>query len=171
MEDVLYINRFIPNTEALFEYINQTVTWNDRMRSRKTASFGMPYNYSQITYPYQPIPLQIQEVSDKITERIGFRPNNCLINYYQNGTSKMGFHSDQTDMLEDDTGVVIISLGITRTLRFRNISNRSKYVDFELVAGSLLYMKNKVQYLWQHAILESSASHPRLSLTFRRLKL
>lgn len=38
------------------------------------------------------------------------------------GTSSMGYHSDQTDNLEKNTGIAIISLGAERILRFRKIA-------------------------------------------------
>ncbi|MFT5096791.1 MAG: alkylated DNA repair dioxygenase AlkB, partial [Psychrobacter okhotskensis] len=41
----------------------------------------------------------------------GYLPNNCLVNYYLDGSSKMGFHSDDTSQLADGTGVAILSLG------------------------------------------------------------
>jgi len=80
------------------------------------------------------------------------------MNYYMDGSSKMGFHSDQTDILEEGTGVGIISLGATRILRFRSIEDKSITKDFALPSGSFIYMTNEVQELWQHAIPKSEAT-------------
>ena len=89
------------------------------MTARKTASFGNAYNYSQINYPYQDFLPELEAINKKLNSVIGFEPNNCLINYYLNGKSKMGYHSDQTDILQTDTGIAIVSVGETRTLKFR----------------------------------------------------
>jgi len=70
------------------------------MVARKTASYGKAYNYSQIEYPFQPLLHALEQLTDGIEQTIGFLPNNCLINYYPDGKSKMGFHSDQVDILE-----------------------------------------------------------------------
>jgi len=53
---------FIPDPQALFEGLQQSVQWDERMRARKTASFGAPYDYSQITYPAQPMPEELERL-------------------------------------------------------------------------------------------------------------
>ncbi len=107
IDGVTYIENFYPNTTQLFNDLLENVTWDASMKARKTASFGVAYNYSQISYPYQKMPSDIQSICTAIQNKIGFEPNNCLINFYENGQSKMGYHSDQTDILESNTGVVI----------------------------------------------------------------
>lgn len=170
MEGITYIDTFVSNPEKLFRYLEETVVWDERMSARKTASFGEAYNYSQMSYPYQEFLPELNVLISEIEKNIGFEPNNCLINYYLNGRSKMGFHSDQTDILVEETGVVIVSIGETRTLRFRNIENPEVIKDFELPSGSLIYMTDEVQKVWQHAIPKSNTENGRMSLTFRRLK-
>ena len=123
----------------LFETLLSNIIWDDSMVNRKTASFGRPYNYSQMEYPFQEFTQEMKDTIASIEEFLDFRPNNCLINYYENGSSSMGFHSDQTDILEENTGVIIISLGETRTLRFRNIKDRHDNIDFNL-ALSLIHI-------------------------------
>ena len=82
----------------------------------------------------------------------------------------MGYHSDQTDVLCQDTGIAIVSLGSERNLIFRNINNPEQKITYSLAHGSLLYMNQTVQQLWQHAIPTSKTTDIRLSLTFRCLK-
>lgn len=81
----------------------------------------------------------------------------------------MGFHSDQTDILFENTGVAIVSLGETRILRFRNIADNTVLKDFELPAASLIYMTQEIQDEWQHAIPKSDTENGRMSLTFRKI--
>lgn len=169
MNGITYIENFLSEPKQLFNLLESTVSWDERMTSRKTASFGEAYNYSQISYPFRAFPQAIQTLVETIHATLGFEPNNCLINYYLDGKSKMGFHSDQTDILHEGTGVVIVSLGETRTLRFRNIHDHSIIHNFELPAGSLIYMSNDVQQEWQHAIPTSDTTEGRMSLTFRKL--
>ncbi|MCK7557204.1 alpha-ketoglutarate-dependent dioxygenase AlkB [Chitinophaga sedimenti] len=170
MNGITYIESFLLQPDQLFQYLAAHANWDDRMAARKTASYGVAYNYSQISYPYRPMPDHLQVLSAQIREAIGFTPNNCLINYYLDGQSKMGFHSDQTDILVEDTGVVIVSLGVTRTLRFRNIVDKNIIVDYELPPGSLIYMTQAVQDEWQHAIPTANVNDGRMSLTFRKIK-
>ena len=106
---------------------------------------------------------------NKIEDTIGFKPNNCLVNYYLDGQAKMGYHSDQTDILEEGTGVVIVSLGTTRVIRYRSIVDKAIKNDIPLTPGSLLYMTSEMQKEWQHAIPKANTTEGRMSLTFRKL--
>lgn len=121
MEGITYIENFLEEPDRLFSTLQHTVEWDERMQARKTASYGKAYNYSNISYPYQDLLPELQNINKLIEAELGFEPNNCLINYYLDGKSKMGFHSDQTDILEEKTGIAIVSLVESRTLRFRNI--------------------------------------------------
>lgn len=169
MEGITFIENFIDNPNELFENLKINVKWDERMTARKTASFGKAYNYSQIEYPFQEFLTELKEINKKVSKIINFEPNNCLINYYLDGKSKMGYHSDQIDILEPKTGVVIISVGTIRTLKFRNILNRELFKSYELTAGSLIYMTQEVQEIWQHSIPQSNTENGRISLTLRKM--
>ncbi|MEM9545212.1 MAG: alpha-ketoglutarate-dependent dioxygenase AlkB [Bacteroidota bacterium] len=169
MEGLTYIDNFLDTPGELFTYLENNVEWDESMHSRKTASFGVPYNYSQIQYHYQPFPGAIENLIDLIEKNLGFKPNNCLINYYSNGKSTMGWHSDRTDILFDGTGVAIVSIGDTRVLRFREIDQKDNKVDYSLPSGSMIYMTKEVQNKWHHCIPKSVSEGGRISLTFRKL--
>ena len=80
----------------------------------------------------------------------------------------MGWHFDRTDILEEGTGVVIISLGSIRTLRFREIENKDNKIDYNLLPNSLFYMTSEIQDIWHHSI--PSGEGERISLTLRKIK-
>lgn len=169
MDGILQIENFIDAPEMLFHHLITTVKWDESMTARKTASFGKAYNYSQISYPYLDFTPELEAINKKLYPIIGFIPNNCLINYYLDGKSKMGYHSDQIDILEENTGIAIVSLGETRILKFRNIENPSDFLSYELISGSLIYMTQEIQKTWQHAIPKSDTKNGRISLTFREM--
>lgn len=166
---ITFIEGFVKEHLSLFNDLQTNVIWDERMAARKTASYGVAYNYSQIEYPYQPLPESLKAIAERIGQTLGFTPNNCLLNYYLDGSSSMGFHADQTDILVENTGVVIVSLGVTRTLSFRKINDKQTTCDYDLVSGSLLYMDNEVQRHWQHAIPKDNTTNGRISLTFREI--
>ncbi|GEM56229.1 alpha-ketoglutarate-dependent dioxygenase AlkB [Flavobacterium branchiophilum NBRC 15030 = ATCC 35035] len=170
MNGITYIENFIDNPTELFNILTKTINWDERMSARKTASFGKAYNYSQIDYPYQEFLPEIETIIKQLKPIIGFEANNCLINYYMDGKSKMGYHSDQTDILETNTGIAIVSIGELRILKFRNIENPDKFFTYELTAGSLVYMTQEIQTIWQHSIPKSNTENARISLTFRQIK-
>lgn len=170
MDGIVFKEQFITNSHVLFEALKTSVVWDESMVARKTASFGVAYNYSQMNYPFQEMPPEILEMCTMINDLLGFMPNNCLINYYLDGNSKMGFHSDQTDILDSNTGIAIVSLGETRVLRFKKIIEEGIVLDYLLPSGSLLYMTQELQKEWVHAIPKSETENGRMSLTFRKIK-
>lgn len=170
MDGIIHIENYIEDPKYLFELLRTSVNWDDRMSARKTASFGNAYNYSQMHYPYQDFLPELEQINENLLVTIGFKPNNCLINYYLDGKSKMGYHSDQTDILEENTGIAIISLGETRVLKFRSIEDHNNMTDYVLTGGSLVYMTQEVQHNWQHSIPKSDTDNGRISLTFRQIK-
>jgi alkylated DNA repair dioxygenase AlkB len=170
MNGITYIESFIENPDLLFDKLEKNVEWDTRMSARKTASYGNAYNYSQISYPFQEFTIELNKIIESINDTLNFRPNNCLINYYLDGKSKMGYHSDQTDILIENTGIGIISIGEARILRFRKIADKEIVKDFLLQSGSFIYMSNELQDEWQHSIPKSDTQNGRMSLTFRKMK-
>ncbi|OLU20638.1 alpha-ketoglutarate-dependent dioxygenase AlkB [Pseudomonas sp. PA1(2017)] len=162
-------SKFISYPRELFTFLRDSITWDERMRARKTASFGVSYNYSQISYEQVKMLPELESICELIELELGFRPNNCLLNYYLDENSSMGFHSDSSEELAKGTGVAIVSLGAVREIAYR--SKLEPVVEFfcPLESGSLLYMSQEMQELWLHAIPKVGASGERISLTFRQI--
>lgn len=170
MEGIIHREHFVSEPENLYHTLHRLISWDESMATRKTVSFGKAYNYSQMVYPEKTFLPELEDLSNELKKVTGYTPNNCLVNYYPDGKSKMGYHSDRTDNLEKGTGVAIVSLGTTRTLRFRNINNPGTVMDYELSPGSLIYMTQEIQKEWQHAIPKGDTNESRISLTFRKIK-
>jgi alkylated DNA repair dioxygenase AlkB len=167
---IQYIAGFVPKPADLFSQLRDTVAWDERIRTRKTASFGAPYNYSGIVYAAKEMPAELIRTAERIRWLLDMQANNCLLNYYPTGSSSMGFHSDATEGLRPGSGIAIVSLGATRTFTFRAKNDRTTTADFVLESGSLFYMPLSAQADWQHGILPSDASEGRISLTFREFE-
>jgi alkylated DNA repair dioxygenase AlkB len=160
---------FVPAPDWLFRHLMSTVTWDERMRARKTASFGVSYDYSQMSYPASPMPPELNQLCGMIAAVLGFYPNNCLLNYYPDGESSMGFHSDSSEELVPGTGVAIVSLGAERAMIYRLKADKSVEATVMLPNGSLLFMSDSMQQDWLHAIPKAPGSPPRVSVTFREI--
>jgi len=154
---------------ALFQDLVAQVQWDERMKARKTACFGQTYDDSGVDYEVVPMHPLLALLCEAIEREIGFRPTNCLLNYYETGRSSMGFHSDATYNLAEGTGVAIVSLGAERDLTFRSKANPDVLVDFPLPHGSLFYMTQLTQDYWTHAIRKTETDDARISLTFRHV--
>ncbi len=145
------------------------MSWDERIQARKTASYGVPYDYAGLSYEARTFPPELEPVRARVAARIGEAVNNCLLNYYPDGRSRMGFHSDSEEGIVPGTGVAIVSLGARRPLRFRRTEQPDERIDYLLAPGSLLFMPPRVQTEWQHALPRSSQREPRISLTFRTI--
>ena len=161
---------FVSDPHALLRQLRSHVTWDDRMRSRRTASYGAAYNYSQIAYPDVEMLDVLRPICSLIDRAFGFLPNNCLLNEYPDGDARMGFHSDEIDQLEPGTGVAILSLGAPRSMVFRRKADRTTLHPVELNNDSMLYMPAAMQSDWQHAIPAAPGAAERISLSFRLLR-
>jgi hypothetical protein len=63
----IYLNpTFIDTPDVLFEWLNTSVAWDERMKARKTASFGVAYDYSQITYDPVPMPARLEDLCGRV---------------------------------------------------------------------------------------------------------
>jgi len=159
-----------PDADALLKHLNQHLVWDERMSARRTASFGRPYNYSGMSYEEQAFPAPLVALIDKLAPHTGFVANNCLINFYANGQARMGFHCDEVEGLEPDTGVAIVSLGAMRELAFRRTDSKEIQWRYRLEHGSLFMMSAKTQAHFKHGILpDPRQPKARMSLTFRSI--
>lgn len=169
IDGVLYVGDFLAEHEAVFQWALRCVKWDERIQARKTASFGVPYDYAGLSYAQQPFAPELERVRARVAARIGEEVNNCLLNYYPDGRARMGFHSDSEAGIVPGTGVAIVSLGVQRPLRFRVTARPDERLDYVLAPGSLLFMTPRVQTEWQHALPRSSQREGRISLTFRSI--
>ncbi len=140
------------------------------MAVRKTASFGVPYNYAQLRYPAVPMHAALLPVVAKLSAALGIEFNNCLLNFYESGENTMGYHADDTTGLQANTGVAIVSLGSARNITYRSKLNPTIRHAFNLAPGSLLYMDSALQETWVHAIRKQRDVGPRISLTWRAFR-
>jgi alkylated DNA repair dioxygenase AlkB len=162
---------YLSSTAAteLYSQLRDRLEWDERISARKTACFGLPYNYSGLIYETRPMHPLLLPLCSRLEETLGFEPTSCLINYYVDGRSKMGFHSDEIDNLEDGTKIIIISLGTERKLSFRSKADYTERRSYQLPPGSLMYMSQRTQEFWSHAIKRANVTAGRISLTFRRI--
>ncbi len=165
--DVTITDGWVADPEALFASLAEDVAWEKSMSARWTASYGVPYNYAQMVYPAAPLHPLLKPVSEALEAKLGIRFNNCLLNFYQNERSKMGFHSDETKDLVENTGVAIVSLGEGRDIHFRRRDVPDVRTSYFLAPGSLLWMGIGVQHEWAHAIKKKRGAGRRISLTWR----
>lgn len=168
--DIHYEDAFVDEPDALFALLLEEVAWTEQMRARRTASQGIPYNYAGASYPEAPWTSSLAALRDRVGERLGFSPTNCLLNHYPSGLHSIGWHADDVSILAPDTPIAIVSLGGPRTLQLRSgTAPDFAYLPISLASGSLFVMGTSVQATHKHAIKREPGAQSRISLTFRHL--
>jgi alkylated DNA repair dioxygenase AlkB len=166
----IHPNYLSPNVATkLYGQLCDRIDWDERISARKTACYGLAYNYSGLVYEDKPMHDLLVPICNQLETTLGFQPNSCLINFYEDGRSKMGFHSDEIDNLEAGTEIIIISLGVERKLSFRSKANYEERRYYLLPHGSMLHMSQQTQEQWSHAIKRATVTDGRISLTLRRI--
>ncbi|MYB34229.1 MAG: alpha-ketoglutarate-dependent dioxygenase AlkB [Gammaproteobacteria bacterium] len=163
------IEDFLENPDGWFERFATGLAWNRRMRSRHTFTFGHVYDPGHGLRFIRNMPGYLEPLLEKMHRVFGFFPNNCLANYYPDGTHYIGFHSDQGEEMKSGAGVAIVSLGAVRTMVIRRIDNPDNKFFYPLKPGSVIYMKDEIQKTWEHGIPKQAGKGPRISLSFRHL--
>jgi alkylated DNA repair dioxygenase AlkB len=135
---------------------------------------GEGYKYTGQITKSQPIPPFLQKVLDRVNRKMKTKFNGILVNKYEDGSEKIGAHSDNEKELSGDK-VVGISLGAARKIRFRGISRAGKkaikgnFIDHLLEHGSLYTMEDMFQKEFTHEIPpDVKVKNTRFSLTFRK---
>ena len=166
--DITITYDFLPEQETLFRALIGSVEWDQRMRARKTASFGVPYRDAGIDYDAEPFPDAIAELLDRVATQLGWDPNHCLLDYYPQRRSATGMHVEPVEHLDPDTGIAIVSLGAPRIMVFERIDD-GYMCGRELRPGSLLVMDLPTQAVWRHGVPARPGVGPRISATFRKV--
>jgi alkylated DNA repair dioxygenase AlkB len=142
---------------------------------------GCSYRYSGHRHDPLPWTPPLAALREELRDRLGWTFNSLLLNRYRQGADRMGWHADDEPELAADHPIASLSLGETRTLRFRPRPGnrrgcRSVAADLpplavDLAGGDLLLMDPPTQEHWQHALpARLRLRGERINLTFRRIR-
>jgi hypothetical protein len=102
----------------------------------------------------------------QFSEKVEF--NVCLLNYYENGEQRIGWHSDREE-IGRTTPIASVSLGTPRHFLLRSKENGiGDRANLDLQNGSMVIMENVCQMQYLHSVpKQSDVSTGRINLTFR----
>jgi len=137
---------------------------------------GASYRYSGRTLEPRPWHPLVEDLRDRVRSALQAADlphadfNSVLLNRYESGEQRMGWHSDDEPELGENPVVASLSMGSERPLRFREKTGRPRHAfNVWLPHGSLLLMGPGAQSRWQHALAPRSIDGVRINLTFRRI--
>ena len=128
----------------------------------------LTFEYSQKSMIPQKIPSLIHEIKIMVEKKFNTTFDGILVNYYPDGKSSMGYHSDP---IEDkwDNKFVVISFGDSRNFIFREKLNKDNKVTYKFNDGDLIYMFDNCQEIYEHSVRKNKCSDlERLSLVFKK---
>jgi alkylated DNA repair dioxygenase AlkB len=139
------------------------------------ADTGCSYRYSGLVHPIEPWTTPLLRLRELLEHQLDCRFNSVLANRYRDGDDAMGWHADDEPELARDAPIASLSLGASRTLRFRprpgSIAAGRPPLALELADGDLLVMDPPTQRHWQHSLpRRRRIGAERLNLTFRRVR-
>lgn len=171
-----------PESASYFKSINNNCLWRqEEVRlygklhrlERKVAWYGdrdYAYRYSGQEHHARPWFSELKKLRDQVQAFCGENFNACLLNFYPDGNSGMGWHSDNENSIIRSSCIASLSLGAARPFQLRHRERETK-TELLLETGSLLLMKGRIQEYWQHALPKRSGiGEARINLTFRLMK-
>ena len=113
---------------------------------RDTAWFGeKSYVYSGIRNKPNPMTNALKELRKKAEDKCAYSFNSLLINRYQNGNDKVGWHADDEPELEGCEVIASISLGAAREFKLRK-KNYDKQKDTVIDSTNLKLEDNMKEF-------------------------
>ena len=101
-------------------------------------------------------------------------PNSCNVNYYEDGKSQVGWHSDDENLFKDTKEgytIVSLSLGATRTFQMRHKWKKDIFIEKKLHSEDILIMEGKFQDKFVHRVpVEKAVKDSRINLTWRWIR-
>jgi hypothetical protein len=117
---------FLPEHTRMFNTLWNELAWLDVAGPRLeyyVNDFGVPYTYGQgagvRTYEPQPEHPVIREIRTALEAHTGTKFEVCFLNGYRDGSDQLGWHADDSEEMDDDRPIAIISLGAKREIYFR----------------------------------------------------
>ena len=166
-------------TREAFEFLREKTPWEQPeivMFGKKHkqsclstwhSDAGVNYVYSGVERVAHPMNETLSAIRRRCEVVANSKFNSVLVNLYRDGSSGMGWHSDNEAINGREPTIASVSLGATRRFDLRHRETKQT-VKVDLEDGSLLVMSGLSQQCWVHQIAKTAKPvGPRINLTFR----
>ena len=132
--------------------------------------------------PYQPIPVVLQDICDRLESLTGAKFNAILTRLYFDGKDNIAWHTDGRIFLGPEPVIASLSLGATSKFQLRRMIDvwptastphggldlSTPERELTLQGGDLLIMRGPTQRHWHHRVpQERRRNQPRININFR----
>eukprot|EP00927_Polykrikos_kofoidii_P048469 TRINITY_DN42746_c0_g2_i1.p1 TRINITY_DN42746_c0_g2~~TRINITY_DN42746_c0_g2_i1.p1 ORF type:complete len:751 (-),score=96.92 TRINITY_DN42746_c0_g2_i1:827-3079(-) len=169
-----------------FQQLESKLRWEqpkvrDRLLPRSAAwltadGCSCRYCYGGMHWPSAKMESWFLEITDDVCRACGIRdrPNSCNANLYKDGSESVGWHADDEPLFRathQDTIIVSLSLGASRTFEMRPNDQPLKVTRLPLEDGDLCTMEGLMQKHYVHRVPPvSGGSGARINLTWRWIR-
>ena len=160
----------------LFEVtkLEDSTSFTHFFNNRSAVYYGIhPYQYGKTAhtardFSQNPYLLKILNYVEIVYPTFAF--NSAMIHRYNTGEDFIPHHSDDEDDIEDNSLILTLSFGATRTVEFKEIGEGKCKENLRVHHGDSFIMSKKSQSYFTHGILKEKSSDKRLSITLRLIK-
>jgi len=154
--------------------LDSDTKYTHNFSSRTVAYYGTyPYRYSGGFHeptPFSENPYLAMVVENMKIHFPKLQFNSAMVTKYENGKQGIPPHSDNEECISSGSYICTVSLGETRTLEYRSISEASQISSrIQLVHGDILFMTRESQNLYQHSVPMDYTKNMRISITLRQI--
>jgi alkylated DNA repair dioxygenase AlkB len=168
------------DSHHILDLLHRKVPWEQRSitiygntipQPRLIAWYGdHSYTYSGLRLeptPMNPLIEDVKGVAESLSDETF---NGVLLNFYKDGNSSIGMHSDDEPEFGYRPTIASLSLGAERLISFQRKDKSLPISKILLPHGSFLVMKGSTQELWKHGISKTKDDvGMRINLTFRNI--
>ena len=164
-----------PFSNFSMEQLLAELNFDHKFKNRQAVYFGnFGYQYGGATHNPKQVPqdshlAKIWSYLSIVLPDVSY--NSALINYYATGEDHIPAHADSEACIEEESDIVTVSLGSSRTLQITSCQSGAVVEKVELHHGDTFVMSKSSQSHFRHEILPCpTSSEPRVSITFRQIK-
>ena len=137
--------------------------------NREVVSYGEKYKYmGSKSHSTKSVPEILQPLISKISENIGYKLNQILVNKYSGPDALLPKHSDNEYDINPDSEIFTVSIGDTATVKFTS-KYSTENCELSVEGRSMYSMKRSSQNFHKHHIDANPNNLVRYSITFRSI--
>ncbi|HKC50932.1 MAG TPA: alpha-ketoglutarate-dependent dioxygenase AlkB [Myxococcota bacterium] len=158
---------WLPDADALFAHLLESVAWQQRERRmyekllpepRLTAEIG---DLARAPHP------SLRDAAEALSTQYGVRYDHLWLNLYRDGRDSTAWHGDRISCRREECVVPVLTLGATRRFLLKPRRGGTSLV-FKPAAGDLVVMGGRCQRDWVHSVPKAAdVVGARISINFQ----
>lgn len=173
---ITYIPGFIAAPDTSFDVLWSELAWERRGSTPRREFYcnevEVPYVYGSGAGVREYIPKdwhpEIVKIKEAVEKALGTKFEVAFLNGYEDARDHLGWHADDSDSMDGNRPIAIVTLGSEREIWFCPMTDKTDVTKLKLESGSLCVMAAGMQSTHWHRIPKAGFEcGPRISITLR----